>query len=123
MSDEYERSLDPRRQQAVTELRGMIARRYPTAAFDIGPGEEDPQVTHLTTSVDLDDPDEVADLVMERMLALQLDEGIPVYVHPHPDTRAGRQAAARTRAPEHIGSTGILPPSGVGPRPPFQVRT
>jgi hypothetical protein len=82
MSDEYERSLDPRRQQALTELRGMIARRYPTAAFDIGPGEEDPQVTHLTTSVDLDDPDEVADLVMERMLALQLDEGIPVYVIP-----------------------------------------
>ena len=82
MSNEYERTLDPRRQQAVTELRGMIARQYPTASFDVGPSEEDSQVTHLTATVDLDDPDEVADLVMERMLTLQLDEGIPVYVIP-----------------------------------------
>jgi hypothetical protein len=82
MSNEYERSLDPRRQQAVTELQRLILRRYPTASFEIEPSEEDPQVTHLTTTVDSDDPDEVADLVMERMLTLQLEEQIPVYVIP-----------------------------------------
>ena len=32
--------------------------------------------------VDIDDPDEVADLVMDRMLQFQLDEDIPIYVIP-----------------------------------------
>lgn len=104
MSDEYERSLDPRRQLAVTELRGMIARRYPTATFDIGPGEEDLQVTHLTTTVDLDDPDEVADLVMDRMLELQLDEGISVYVIP---IRTPERVARLRREQETRSISGI----------------
>ncbi len=82
MSKEYVQRLDPPRQAAVAELTGLIRRRYPTAAFDIGPGEDDPELTHIIATVDLDDPDEVADLVMERMLALQLDEGVPVYVIP-----------------------------------------
>jgi hypothetical protein len=82
MTREYEESLDPRRRQAVSELTGLIRERYPTAAFTVEPGEDDPEVTHLTTTVDLDDPDEVTDLVIERMLELTIDEGIPVYVIP-----------------------------------------
>jgi hypothetical protein len=37
-------------------------------------------VTHLTAMVDVDDPDEVVDLVIDRMLDLTIDEGVPVYV-------------------------------------------
>ncbi len=82
MSSTYVQQLDATRQAAVRELTGLIKERYPSASFDIGPGEEDPELTHITTVVDLDDPDEVTDLVIERMLALQLDEGVPVYVIP-----------------------------------------
>jgi hypothetical protein len=32
--------------------------------------------------VDVDDPDEVVDLVIERVLSLTIDEGVPVHVPP-----------------------------------------
>ncbi len=70
-------SIDSRRQQAVAELTGTIKQRYPTASFDVGPAEDDPEVTHITAVVDLDDPDEMADLMMDRVLELQLEQGIP----------------------------------------------
>jgi hypothetical protein len=82
MTKEYEQTLDPRRKQAVQELSGLIRERYPTAVFDVEPGEDDPEVTHLTTTVDVDDPDDVVDLVIDRMLELTIDEGVPVYVIP-----------------------------------------
>jgi hypothetical protein len=82
VTKEYEESLDPRRKQAVHELSSLIRQRYPAAAFEVEPGEDDPEVTHLTTTVDVDDPDEVVDLVIDRMLELTIDEGIPVYVIP-----------------------------------------
>jgi hypothetical protein len=39
-------------------------------------------VTHITIVVELDDRDEVTDLVMDRILELQLEQGIPLYVIP-----------------------------------------
>ncbi len=82
MNEEYMQTLDPARQQAVAELTDLVKRRYPTSSFAIGPGEDDHTVTHITTTVDLDDPDEVVDLVIDRMLELQIQESIPVYVIP-----------------------------------------
>jgi len=73
---------DPRRQQALTELKSIIQGRYPSASFAVRPGIEDPDETWLTTRVDVEDPDEVMDLVIDRLLELQLDEGIPVHVLP-----------------------------------------
>lgn len=82
MSKEKAWRLEPRQQQAVTELIDMIQQRYPTASFEVGPGPENPEATHIIVTVDIDDPDEVTDLVIERELELQIDEGIPVYVIP-----------------------------------------
>lgn len=82
MSNEAISFLDSRRQQAVTELTEMVKQHYPTASFVIGPGEDNPEATHIIATVDVDDPDEVTDLVIERELELQIDEGIPVYVIP-----------------------------------------
>jgi hypothetical protein len=36
----------------------------------------------LLAVADVDDPDEVGDLVVERVVALQVDEGIPLHVIP-----------------------------------------
>jgi hypothetical protein len=60
----------------------MIQAKYPTATFRVTAGIEDPEETWLTARVDLDDPDEVMDVVSERVLELQIEQGVPVYVLP-----------------------------------------
>jgi hypothetical protein len=93
----------------VAELTDMIKQRYPTASFDVGPGEDDPEVTHITAVVDLDDPDEVTDLVIDRMLELQLEKGIPVYVIPIRTPQ--RVAALRQHPQERAVPAFPLPPT------------
>ena len=81
MSNEYERYADPRIEAAVAELTGMIRARYPGATFAVAPGE-DPDGTYVTATVDVADTDEVFDVVVGRLLELQVEEGLPVYVLP-----------------------------------------
>lgn len=81
MSNERKRSVDPRIESAVAELQGMIAARYPGATFGVAPGE-DPDGTYVTATVDVEDTDEVFDVVVGRLLELQVDEGLPVHVLP-----------------------------------------
>lgn len=81
MTNEGARSADPRVDAAVAELQGMIQARYPSATFVVAPGE-DPEGTYITATVDVDDTDDVFDVVVERLLALQVEEGIPVHVLP-----------------------------------------
>jgi len=94
IEEEYLRELPPKRQQAIVELTGMIREQYPTAAFTVGPGEDDPRGTYITATVDTDDPDTVTDLTIDRELELQIEQGIPVYVIP---IRTPERAAALWR--------------------------
>jgi len=82
MSNAQPHTLGPRRQQAVNELIGLIRAHYPDASYAVGPGQDDPWSTYITAMVDLDDPDVVTDLTIERELELQIEVGIPVYVIP-----------------------------------------
>lgn len=66
---------------AIAEMKASILARYPAATFDIDLGE-DPDGTWLTVTVDVDDTDEVFDVVVERLLEMQVEEGIPLYVIP-----------------------------------------
>jgi hypothetical protein len=72
----------PRVRAAVAELEALIRLHCPTTTFEVGPGLDEPDAIHIIATVDLDDPDEVADLVMDRMLTLQIEEGLPVHVIP-----------------------------------------
>ena len=74
--------LDPRIRDALDELKRMILQRYPEATFEVSRGDDEPESIHLTTTVDVDDPDEVMDLVVDRLLELQVEEGLPVHVIP-----------------------------------------
>jgi len=106
MNSEYLRTLEPRRQQAVTELTGLIRDQYPGAAFQIEPGIDEPESTSMTVVVDLDDPDEVMDLIIDRLIELQVEQKIPISVIP-------------TRTPERVAllehrqrrSAALLPPA------------
>jgi hypothetical protein len=66
---------------AVQELKGVITKRFPQAGFVVEEGA-DPQGIYLVTTVDIADTDEVIDLVGDRLVELQVDEGLPVYVTP-----------------------------------------
>ena len=96
-------SPDSRREEAIAELTGLVAAHYPSASFIIAPAEDNPGATHITAVVDVEDPDEVLDLVIERELAWQLEEGVPVYVIPvQPPARildAVRRATSADRPP------------------------
>ncbi|HET8629111.1 MAG TPA: hypothetical protein VFL91_16940 [Thermomicrobiales bacterium] len=72
---------DPRIQAALTELRELILRRFPTATFTVYRGE-DPGGIYLTPIVDVEDLDEVAEVFTDRLLDIQIEEGLPVYVVP-----------------------------------------
>ncbi len=82
MSVEQPWIRDPRMQQALDELRGVIAKQYPEATFAVSRGEDDPDSVHLTTIVDVDDTDAVLDVVVDRLLQFQVEEQLPVHVIP-----------------------------------------
>jgi hypothetical protein len=72
---------DPRIQAALIELRALITQRFPNASFSVFRGE-DPEGIRLLTTADVDDLDEVMDAVIDRMVDMQIYEGLPVYVVP-----------------------------------------
>ena len=65
----------------MDELEALISSRYPTASYQRSHGE-DPEGEYLTATVDVEDTDEVVDLIIDRMLEMQIAEGLPVYVIP-----------------------------------------
>src|SRR6266849_4702870 len=88
MSKEQPLQLDQRTQNAITELQNTISSKYPTATFEVERA--------------VDDPDEVGDLVLDRVLDLVAEERIPVHVIPvrTPERiRAALEAQARTQHP------------------------
>jgi hypothetical protein len=93
---------DPRARAALDELRELIAARYPTASFEVSRGPDDRRQILLRTVVDVDDPDEVLDLVGERLLQLQVEEQIPLHVIPvRTPERIVAETEARARAGAH----------------------
>jgi len=98
MTREERNDNDSRIDRAVEELQAIIVARYPEATFAVWQGE-DPIGTYITATVDVPDTDEVTDLIIERLIAMQVEEELPVYVIPvRPIARI--QAAQRQR--EHV---------------------
>lgn len=96
----YVESLDERTRQAIDELQRTISARYPSTTFEVVPAPDDPDSIHVLATADVDDPDEVGDLVLERVVSLIADEGIYVHVIPlrTPERiRAAREVERSTR--------------------------
>jgi hypothetical protein len=73
--------LTPRMEEAIHELKDMIIAHFPQATFVVEEGF-DPEGMYLVTTVDIADTDEVIDIIGDRLLALQVEEGLPLYVTP-----------------------------------------
>ena len=79
-------ALTPRLQRAVDELQHLIRRVDPLATFQVAPGD-DPTGTYVLATVDVADTELVMDAYRDRLLTLQIDDGLPLYVLPlHPRT-------------------------------------
>ena len=102
MTDQLLDPQDPRMRRAVSELEVLIRECFPSATFVVSHGE-DPDGIYLDAIVDLDDPDPVMDVVVERLLTLQVDEGLPVHVVPlrTPERNAKLVAAQRNALLHH----------------------
>ncbi len=81
MNQKNQRHLTPRMQEAVEELKRLITEGFPEAAFVVEEGF-DPEGAYLITTVDIADTDEVISVVGDRLVELQVDEGLPLYVTP-----------------------------------------
>ncbi|MBI2941151.1 MAG: hypothetical protein HYY04_12005 [Chloroflexi bacterium] len=115
MSSDQSRCLDKRTQRAVRELEETILRHYPTASFELSRAVDDPASIHLITTVDVDDPDEVGDLVIDRVVELQVEEGIPLHVIPvRPLARVLAELEMRPERPyprlPRLGDSSLTPP-------------
>jgi len=86
------------RQRAIdddlAEIRRLILAAYPTATFGVEYGPDDPPGPFLVATLDVDDAmaDEVWAVYGERLLELQVGEGLPIHVIP---LEARGRAAAR----------------------------
>jgi hypothetical protein len=67
---------------AVSELAGIITKHYPSAQFALAPGSDEPHSSTVLATVDVADPDEVLEKVLDRVVELNVEEGIPVHVVP-----------------------------------------
>src|SRR5207248_4562531 len=105
MSQEHPIPLTPAMEKAVNELKGTIAERFPQASFVVEEGF-DPKGIYLVTTVDIADTDEVMDVIGDRLVALQVDEGLPIYVTP---LRPIRRVIAELRELEQATSPSRLP--------------
>lgn len=79
MTAAHDLLTDSRIRAAVEEIKGLIAGRYPEATFSVGLGE-DPEGVYLRPVVDIEDRGEVVDVFIDRLVELQVDEALPLYV-------------------------------------------
>jgi hypothetical protein len=105
MSQECPVPLSPAMEKAVNELKGKISERFPQASFVVEEGC-DPKGIYLVTTVDIADTDEVIDVIGNRLVELQVDEGLPIYVTP---LRPIQRVIAELREREHATPPAPLP--------------
>ena len=81
MKSENQIRLTPHMQEAIDELKRLITARFPQATFVVEEGF-DPEGVYLVTTVDIADTDDVIAVVGDRLVEMQVEEGLPVYVTP-----------------------------------------
>ena len=95
---------DPRLRAALDELRAIIRRHYPEVRFRLTRGLDDPTIVELVAIIDVDDPDRLLDIVIDRQMQFQIEEGLLIFVvTERPPERVAAMLAAgeATRTPAH----------------------
>lgn len=82
MTPEHEPRLSVKMKSAVGELEELIRGRYPKASFRVVQSPDEGRAIHLVTTVALEDLDQVMDVVVDRMMELQIEDKLPLQVVP-----------------------------------------
>jgi hypothetical protein len=90
-------SMTPRMQEAVAELRALIASHDPEATFSVGDGD-DPEGIYLTAIVDDENMRDVIEVFLDRLVDMQVDEELPVFVVPIRPVERSRAMLAERQA-------------------------
>ena len=102
MTFESDYRSDPRIQAAVAELQELIRSRFPEATFTVGIMDDpmdDTQGVYMRAIVDVDDVDDVTEVFIDRLIDMQVDEGMPIYVvSVHPPERIAADLRKRQQA-------------------------
>jgi hypothetical protein len=98
---------DLKMKSAVSELQELIFSRYPSTTFTVGE-VEDPNGVYMRAIVDVDDTDEVTEVFIDRMIDLQVEDGLPIYVVP---VRTPERIAAHRRQLEARSHVALLAPN------------
>jgi hypothetical protein len=91
--------LDPKMQTAVDELQALIQQKHPEAQFRLSRDPEGSDAIHLIAALDVDDTDLVVDEFLDRMMQLQIEEHLPLFVIPvrTPEREMALREAERTQ--------------------------
>ena len=105
MTTEHDHMTDPKMQAAVAELQELIQSHYPTAMFTVGEAEG-PDGVYMRAIVDGEDTDEVTEVFIDRMIDLQVEDGLPLYVVP---VRTPERSAALRQQHLEARAVSVLP--------------
>lgn len=81
MTIDTEYSITPPIEAAIDELERLILARFPDASFEVQQRFDPPGISLIAT-VDVEDTNEVFATVVDRLVDIQVNEGLPVYVVP-----------------------------------------
>ena len=90
-----------RTKEAAEELKATIRAKYPDAHFNLTRAPDDPHLWLLWTFADVDDPEEVSTLVVERAVDMLAEDHIPIQV-----VSMGRSNQIFGHRPEKVRKTG-----------------
>lgn len=92
-----------RAQAALAELQDMIWLLYPNATFRVTCGQDDPDANHLVATVDVEDTGAVLEAVMDRMMEIQIEDELPIFVIPvRPPERVRAMWSAALTQTSHV---------------------
>jgi hypothetical protein len=95
MTEQWAWAPYKRVKEAAEELKGLIRAKYPDAEFVLVRSADDRRSWNLWTMVNVEDPDEVGDLVIDREIDMLVEEHIPIHVIP---TRSSARFAGQIPA-------------------------
>ncbi len=80
MAEKWKWASVKRTREAAEELKAKIRAKYPDAQFDFTRAPDDPHLWLLWTFADVDDPEEVSALVVDRAVDMVAEDHIPIQV-------------------------------------------
>lgn len=103
MTPEHRFPLSPRMEAAIAEMKQLIANRFPMTTFTVYEWD-DPEGIFVDAVVDTDDLEEVTDLFRDRLLDLQVEELLPLFVIPErtPERHAALLAQEAQEREAHL---------------------